>query len=172
LVFPTRKERTVLWKLRDEFANGLGGITLGSVLNGTALRVARCDDERMSKAKKELMKATRASVREEMGRPRMARSARIAELNLDTTRFPEPPSTTMPGTVHKIIPPHPHQPGKAQIAVDGTGQRYRDLRIENTLTDEHGDDVKLEKGERVEVTVTAEPKTVSRRNRRSSSANF
>jgi hypothetical protein len=65
----------------------------------------------------------------------------------------------MPGTVDKIIPPRPHQPEKAQIAVGGTGQRYRDLRIENTLTDEHGDDVKLEKDDRVEVTVTAEPKT-------------
>jgi hypothetical protein len=32
-------------------------------------------------------------------------------------------------------------------------------RIENTFTDEHGDDVKLKKGAHVEVTVTAEPKT-------------
>jgi hypothetical protein len=31
-----------------------------------------------------------------------------------------------------------------------------DLRIENSLTDEHGDEVKLEKGAHVEVTVTAE----------------
>jgi hypothetical protein len=28
------------------------------------------------------------------------------------------------------------------------------LRIENSLTDEHGDEIKLEKGARVEVTVT------------------
>ena len=87
----------------------------------------------MSKAKKELINATRASVTKEMAKPRMARSARIAELNLDTARIPEQPRTTMPGTVDKIIPPRPHQPEKAQIAVDGTGQRYRDLRIENTL---------------------------------------
>jgi hypothetical protein len=68
----------------------------------------------------------------------------------------------MPGIVDKIIPsPRPNQPEKAQIAVDGADHRYRDLRIENTLTDEHGDDVSLKKGARVEVTVTAEPKTSS-----------
>ena len=114
----------------------------------------------MSKTKKELINATRASVTKEMGKPRMARSAKIAELNLDPTRIPEQPRTTMPGTVDKIIPPsRPHQPEKAQTAVDGAGHQYRDLRIENTLTDEHGDDVKLKKGAQVEVTVTAEPKT-------------
>ena len=95
-----------------------------------------------------------------MEKPRMARSARIAELKLDVTRIPEHPSVTMPGTVDRIIPsPHPSQPEKAQIAVDGADNRHRDLRIENALTDEHGDDVKLKKGAHVEVAVTAEPET-------------
>jgi len=90
----------------------------------------------------------------------MARSARIAELNLDTARIPEQPSAVMPGTVDKIIPsPRPSQPEKAQIAVKGADHRDQDLRIENALTDEHGDDVKLKKGAHVAVTVTAEPKT-------------
>ena len=93
-----------------------------------------------------------------MAKPRMARSARIAELNLDTARISEQPSTTMPGTVNKIIPSHrPTQPEKAQIAVDGADHRHH--RIENTLTDENGDDVKLKKGAHVEVTVTDESKT-------------
>jgi hypothetical protein len=114
----------------------------------------------MSKAKKELTNATRANVTKEMAKPRMARSAKIAELNLDTTRIPEQPRTTMPGTVDRIIPsPCPSQPEKAQIAVDGADPWYRDLRIENMLTDEHGDDVRLKKGAHVEVTVTAEPET-------------
>jgi hypothetical protein len=103
--------------------------------------------------------ATRATVIREMAKPRMARSARIAELNLDTARITEQPSTTLPGTVHRIIPsPRPSQPEKAQIAVDGADRQYQDLRIENTLTDEHGDDVKLKKGAHVEVTVTVDPK--------------
>jgi|SRR5580700_2499321 uncharacterized protein YfaS (alpha-2-macroglobulin family) len=105
--------------------------------------------------------ATRASVTKEMAKPRMARSARIAELNLDTARIPEQPSTTMAGTVDKIIPSSgPSQPEKAQIAVDSADHRYRALRIENTLTDEHGDDVKLRKGAHVDVTVTVTAKSV------------
>jgi hypothetical protein len=109
------------------------------------------------KAKKEPGNTTLANVRKEMAKPRMARSARISELNLDTARNPEQPSATMPGTVDKIIPsPGPSQPEKAQIAVDGADHRYRDLRIENTLTDENGDDVKLKKRAHVEVTITAE----------------
>jgi hypothetical protein len=42
--------------------------------------------------------------------------------------------------------------------VDGPDRRYRDLRIENVLTDEHGDDVKLKKGAHVEVTVASDPR--------------
>ena len=111
------------------------------------------------KGKKEAGDATRAGVKKEMAKPRMARSARITELNLDTARTREHPSTTMPGTVDKIIPSRrPSQPEEAQIAVDKADRQHRDFRIENTLTDEHGDDVKLKKGAHVEVTVTAEPK--------------
>ena len=89
-----------------------------------------------------------------MAKPRMARSAQIAELNLDAFRIAEEPSVTIPGTVEKIIST-PRQPEKAQIAVDGAVRPYRDLRIENALIDEHGDDVKLKKGAHVEVTVAA-----------------
>jgi hypothetical protein len=112
------------------------------------------------KSKKEPSNVTRASVTKEMAKPRMARSSRITELNLDTARNPEQPSTIMSGTVDKIIPSlRPSQPEKAQISVEGADRRYRNLRIEKTLTDEHGDDVRLEKGTHVEVTVTAEPKS-------------
>jgi hypothetical protein len=110
------------------------------------------------KWKKEPGNATRARVTKEMAKPRMARSARIAELKLDTRRIPEQPSITMPGSVDKIVAsPRPSQPEKAQIPVGGAEHGHRDIRIENTLTDEHGDDVKLKKGANVEVTVTAAP---------------
>jgi hypothetical protein len=119
----------------------------------------RKKSKKSMKSKREPGNATHASVKKEMAKPRMARSARITERNLDITRIPEQPSTTMPGTVDKIIPsPGPSQPEKAQIAVDRADHRHRDLRIENSLTDEHGDDVKLKKGAHVEVTVTSEPK--------------
>jgi hypothetical protein len=110
------------------------------------------------KTKQESGTAIRTSVRKEMAKPRMARSARIAELNLDTARISEQPSVSMPGTVDEIIPaPGPSQPEKAKIAVGEADRGYQDLRIENTLTDENGDDVRLEKGADVEVTVTTEP---------------
>jgi hypothetical protein len=91
-----------------------------------------------------------------MAKPRTARSARIAVLNLDTSRNIEQPSTTMPGTVKKIIlPSRTNLPEEAQIAVAGAPHPYRDIRIENSLTDEHGDDVRLKKGAHVEITVTS-----------------
>ena len=112
------------------------------------------------KSKKARDDMTRASVTKEMAKPRMARSARIAELNLDTTRIPEQPSTILSGIVDKIIlSARPSQPEEARIALQDADRRSRNLRIENTLADENGDDVRLEKGARVAVTVTAEPKT-------------
>jgi hypothetical protein len=74
------------------------------------------------------------------------------------------PSSTLPGTVEKIIKsPFPTEPEKAQIAVDGADDLYREIRIENTLTDENGDEVKLKPGAHVEVTVEADPKDVARK---------
>jgi hypothetical protein len=111
----------------------------------------------MKKHTKESGNAIRASVQTEMALPRMSKSARIAELKLDTARISERPKTVIPGTVDKLIPSaRPNQPEKAQISIEGTDHGYRDLRIENSLTDEHGDEVKLKKGAHVEVTVMAE----------------
>jgi hypothetical protein len=47
----------------------------------------------------------------------------------------EKTSLTLPGTVEKIIKsPSPDEPDKAQIAVDGADDLYREIRIDNTLT--------------------------------------
>jgi hypothetical protein len=70
--------------------------------------------------------------------------------------MPENPSTTLPGTVEKIIKPlTPNEPEKAQIAVEGADHLYREIRIENALVDENGDRVRLKPGAEVEVTVEA-----------------
>jgi hypothetical protein len=112
----------------------------------------------MKRRTKESGNALAASVRTEMALPRMSKSARIAELESDTARVAQQPRTVMPGTVDKLIPsPTSRSRGKAQISIQGEAG-YRKLRIENSLTDEHGDEVKLEKGGRVAVTVTAEEK--------------
>jgi hypothetical protein len=76
----------------------------------------------------------------------------------------EKPSTTLPATVEKIIKPlSPSEPEKAQIAVVGADHLYRELRIENTLTDENGDKVHLKQGADVEVTIEAEPEATTPR---------
>ena len=70
----------------------------------------------------------------------------------------ENPSTTLPGTVEKIIKsPHPGVPEKAQIAVEAADLLYREIRIENSLTLENGVEVRLKVGVDVEVTVEAKP---------------
>src|SRR6266853_5790201 len=75
-----------------------------------------------------------------------------------TEKIAEKPSVTLPGTVEKIIEsPHPSEPEKAQISVDGADELYQEIRIENTLTDENGEPVRLKKGAQVDVTVEADP---------------
>ena len=73
----------------------------------------------------------------------------------------EKPTATLPGTVEKIIKsPHPSEPEKAQIAVEGADELYKEIRIVNNLTDENGDEVSLKQGAKVEVTVEASPEAV------------
>jgi hypothetical protein len=70
----------------------------------------------------------------------------------------EKPSTTLPGVVEKVIKsPFPSVPEKAQIAVEGADDLYREIRIENILMDDKGEEVSLKPGAQVEVTVEAEP---------------
>jgi len=67
------------------------------------------------------------------------------------------PSVTLPGTVEKIIPsPHTDEPEKAEIAVEGADPLYREIRVENTLQDDDGKEVKLKPGAEVEVTIEAD----------------
>jgi hypothetical protein len=68
-----------------------------------------------------LVTLTLADLKKELTKPRMARSAKIAELNLEITGIPKRPSIAMPGTVEKIIPAqNPGQPEKADISIGGT----------------------------------------------------
>jgi len=68
----------------------------------------------------------------------------------------EKPTVTLPGKVEKVIEsPHPAEPEKAQISVEGGDPLYREIRIENKLKDENGKHVRLKEGAEVEVTVEA-----------------
>jgi hypothetical protein len=75
----------------------------------------------------------------------------------DSKDHAEKPAVTLPGTVEKIIPPiGTHEPEKAQIAVEGAEELYREIRVENTLQDADGNDVRLKQGAQVEVTIEAD----------------
>ena len=66
-------------------------------------------------------------------------------------------SVTFAGTVDKIIvSPQPREHEKAQISIEGADELYKEIRIENSLTDENGEEVSLKKGAEVEVTVEAD----------------
>jgi len=81
----------------------------------------------------------------------------MSETHVDLENPTEKATVTLPGTVEKIIPPvDPSEPEKAQIAVDGAEDLYRELRVENTLQDPEGNLVRLKKGVEVEVTIGAE----------------
>ncbi len=74
-----------------------------------------------------------------------------------TEKPTEKPSVTLPGKVERIIEAHPPaEPEKAEISVEGADALYREIRIENTLTDESGREVRLQRGAEVEVTIEAE----------------
>ncbi|MGC1618868.1 MAG: hypothetical protein WA765_10305 [Candidatus Acidiferrum sp.] len=80
-------------------------------------------------------------------------SVKVKDLDSET----EKATVTLPGTVEKIIPSlDPDEPEKAQIAVEGAEELYREIRIDNTLQDEAGNEVSLKKGAEVEVTIAAE----------------
>ena len=67
------------------------------------------------------------------------------------------PKVTKPGTVKKIIKPLiPIEPEKAEIAVEGGDDLYREIRIENTLECDDGKKVKLKEGAPVSVTIEAD----------------
>jgi hypothetical protein len=67
-------------------------------------------------------------------------------------------SFTLQGKVEKIVSGvHPSEPEKAQIEVEGADYLYREIRVENTLTDGSGQEVKMEEGAHVDVTIEAGP---------------
>lgn len=60
------------------------------------------------------------------------------------------------GKVAKVIKaPHPNQPEMAQIEITEAEHLYREVRIENRVTDEHGEIEVLKPGADVDVIVEA-----------------
>jgi hypothetical protein len=77
----------------------------------------------------------------------------------------EKANITLPAKVEKIIAPQEtDEPEKAQISIDSADDLYREVRIENTLTDENGEEVSLKEGAEVEVTVEADKGAIKNTN--------
>ena len=72
------------------------------------------------------------------------------------------PKTVKAAKVQKIIrSPDPRDPEKAEIAVEGADHLYKEIRIENRLKDEKGNEVKLKEGAKVEVVVEADADAIA-----------
>ena len=68
-------------------------------------------------------------------------------------------TATLSGTVERIIPSQlPNKPDTAQINVVGGDPLYRELRIDNNLTNKDGEDLSFKAGQTVEVTIEADTK--------------
>jgi len=74
-------------------------------------------------------------------------------------------NVTLPGTVEKIIPAIGDDiPEKAEIKIEGADELYREVRIENKVTDAEGNPLALKKGAEVDVTIEAEKKDTDSKN--------
>ena len=61
------------------------------------------------------------------------------------------------GKVQKVLKPIvPLELEKAQISVDEADELYREIRVENALTDDNGERVRLKPGAEVDVIVEAD----------------
>lgn len=81
--------------------------------------------------------------------------------NQSPSNVAEKAAITLPGTVEKIIPPvDPKDTEKAQIHIDGAQPLYREIRVDNVLRVESGEQAKLKIGAHVEVTIEADKDAV------------
>jgi molybdopterin-binding protein len=71
---------------------------------------------------------------------------------------------TLRGTVQKVIKPAiPTQPEKAQIDIHGADDLYREIRVENVVTDENGEEAQLKPGAEVDVIVEADSSATTKK---------
>jgi hypothetical protein len=72
--------------------------------------------------------------------------------------------TKLRGTVQKVIKPAiPSQPEKAQINIQGADELYREIRVENVVTDENGEEAQLKPGAEVDVIVEADSSATTKK---------
>jgi hypothetical protein len=88
-----------------------------------------------------------------VGRKARRLNDQVADLDFQRTR----PWRTVPAVVQKIVKPlYPGQSEKVEIQIAAADDLFREVRIENTLTDANGQAVALKNGARVDVTFEAD----------------
>ena len=70
----------------------------------------------------------------------------------------------MKGTVEKVVKPVNGEPEKAQIHLEEAEELYREIRVENELTDEAGDKAKLKQGAQIDVVIEADSSAIQKNN--------
>ena len=83
---------------------------------------------------------------------------------MDSPEEKDKPSTTLPGTVQKIIKPiDPNEQDTAEISIPKAEDLYREIRIDNVLKDEKGEEAALKEGAPVDVTIEADKKDTTKK---------
>ena len=124
----------------------------------------------MTPEERERMNALCAEIQQEKDYDQFARQLReLSELisRKEERRFQDHPKLvwqrtrpwkTVPAVVHKILKTGVAlQPEKAEISITPADYLFREVRIENTLTDPSGEQVALKQGAHVDVTFEADP---------------
>ena len=74
------------------------------------------------------------------------------------------PVVTLTGVVQKIINPlGAKEPEKAEIAIQGADDLYKEIRIENTLENADGEKLRLKRGAEVDVHIEAPVEAVEKK---------
>ncbi|PYX21578.1 MAG: hypothetical protein DMG82_17585 [Acidobacteria bacterium] len=68
------------------------------------------------------------------------------------------------GRINKVLKPIlPHEPEKAEISVEDADDLYREIRVENVLTDENGEKTRLKPGADVDIVIEADTDATSKK---------
>lgn len=68
------------------------------------------------------------------------------------------------GTVTKIIKPYgPDEPEKAEVDIEEAEPLYREIRVENVVTDDNGKEERLRQGAHVDVIIEADSDATTKR---------
>ena len=102
-----------------------------------------------------LSRSARTWGRSDWSRPKIDESA--SSQNLGQGLFMTKKRRKLHGTVQKVIKPaFPHEKEKAEIGIQEADELYREIRVENVLTDAEGHKARLKPGAQVDVVLEAD----------------